>query len=78
MTDLTHTHCGFCVALALGKNSFIALPDNEGHSGLMLSKTVWPNPGDFMRSFIGIYIGEGNGTPLQYFCLENPMDRGAW
>ena len=20
----------------------------------------------------------GNGTPLQYFCLENPMDRGAW
>ena len=23
-------------------------------------------------------FGEGNGTPLQYFCLENPMDRGAW
>ena len=22
--------------------------------------------------------GEGNGKPLQYFCLENPMDRGAW
>ena len=22
--------------------------------------------------------GEGNGTPLQYSCLENPMDRGAW
>ena len=22
--------------------------------------------------------GEGNGTPLQYFCLENPKDRGAW
>ena len=21
---------------------------------------------------------EGNGTPLQYSCLENPMDRGAW
>ena len=21
---------------------------------------------------------EVNGTPLQYFCLENPMDRGAW
>ena len=21
---------------------------------------------------------KGNGTPLQYFCLENPMDRGAW
>ena len=25
-----------------------------------------------------LYIGEGNGSPLQYSCLENPMDRGAW
>ena len=25
-----------------------------------------------------IYCGEGNGTPLQYSCLENPMDRRAW
>ena len=24
------------------------------------------------------YYGEGNGTPLQYSCLENPMDGGAW
>ena len=23
-------------------------------------------------------IGEGTGTPLQYSCLENPMDGGAW
>ena len=23
-------------------------------------------------------LGEGNGNPLQYSCLENPMDRGAW
>ena len=22
--------------------------------------------------------GEGHGNPLQHFCLENPMDRGAW
>ena len=22
--------------------------------------------------------GEGNGNPLQYFCLENPMGRGVW
>ena len=26
----------------------------------------------------GISPGEGNGNPLQYSCLENPMDRGAW
>ena len=23
-------------------------------------------------------LGEGNGNPLQYSCLENPMNRGAW
>ena len=26
----------------------------------------------------GRSLGEGNGNPLQYSCLENPMDRGAW
>ena len=25
-----------------------------------------------------LYFGEGNGTPLQYSCLENPMNGGAW
>ena len=25
-----------------------------------------------------LLTGEGNGTPLQYSCLENPMDQGAW
>ena len=28
--------------------------------------------------FLEETIGEGNGTPFQYSCLENPMDRGAW
>jgi len=27
---------------------------------------------------LGRSPGEGNGNPLQYCCLENPMDRGAW
>ena len=27
---------------------------------------------------LGRSEGEGNGNPLQYSCLENPMDRGAW
>ena len=31
-----------------------------------------------MYILLGIYLGEGNGTPLQYSCLENPMDGGAW
>ena len=25
-----------------------------------------------------LLVGEGNGTPLQYSCLENPMDGGVW
>ena len=27
---------------------------------------------------LGLHSGEGDGTPLQYSCLENPMDGGAW
>ena len=27
---------------------------------------------------LGRYPGGGNGNPLQYFCLGNPMDREAW
>ena len=29
-------------------------------------------------SLLELLVGEGNGTPLQYSCLENPMDGGAW
>ena len=39
-------------------------PNNAGHSGLI--------PGT------GQSPGEGNGNPLQYSCLENPVARGAW
>ena len=28
--------------------------------------------------WIGLIYGEGNGNPLQYSCLENPRDGGAW
>ena len=31
-----------------------------------------------MKIGLGRSPGEGNGNPLQYYCLENPMDRGAW
>ena len=33
---------------------------------------------DMVKREIVNKIGEGNGTPLQYSCLENSMDRGAW
>ena len=31
-----------------------------------------------MIPWSGRFPGEGHGYPLQYSCLENPMDRGAW
>ena len=34
------------------------------------------NAGSIPRS--GRSPGEGHGNPLQYSCLENPMDRGGW
>ena len=33
---------------------------------------------DFILEGSKITSGEGNGTPLQYSCLENPIDGGAW
>ena len=31
-----------------------------------------------IKVYLALYFREGNGNPLQYCCLENPMDRGAW
>ena len=44
------------------------------------SKDPICNAGDVMGSIPGMgrSAGGGNGNPLQYSCLENPMDRGAW
>ena len=33
---------------------------------------------DNIYGLIELKHGEGNGNPLQYSCLENPMDGGAW
>ena len=36
------------------------------------------NMGDLGSTLAGRSPGEGNGNPLRYSCLENPMDGGAW
>ena len=45
-------------------------------------KNLPANAGDIrdMASIPGLgrFSGGGNGNPLQYSCLENPMDRGTW
>ena len=55
------------------------IPVEKGFPGTSDSKESACNVGDpgsvpgYRRS-----LGEGNGNLLQYSCLENPMDRGAW
>ena len=46
--------------------------------GSEVKVSAW-NAGD-LGSILGSVRspGEGNGNPVQYFCLENPTDRGAW
>ena len=47
-----------------GDSVVMNLPVNAEDVGLILG--------------LGRSSGEGNGNPLQYSCLGNPMDRGAW
>ena len=47
-----------------------------GGSEVKASASNAGDPGSIPGS--GRSPGEGNGNPLQYSCLENPMDRGAW
>ena len=49
--------------------------------GALVVKNLPANAGNIMRHEIpglGRAPGGGHGNPLQYSCLENPMDRGAW
>ena len=51
----------------------------RGFPGDSVVKTLPAKRGDIGSiSGLGRYPGGENGNPLQYSCLENPMDRGAW
>ena len=51
-------------------------------TGKTIALTIWTFVGKVMSLLFNtlsrFVIGEGNGTPLQYSCLENPIDGGAW
>ena len=50
-----------------------------GFSGVSDGKETTCNAGDLgSNSGLGSSPGGGHGNTLQYCCLENPMDRGAW
>ena len=54
-------------------------PILKGFPGGSVGKESACNAGDLgLIPGLGRSPGEGNGNPLQYSCLENPMDRGAW
>ena len=51
----------------------------EAFPGISDGKEFACNMGDLgLILMLGRSPGEGNGYPLQYSCLENPMDREAW
>ena len=53
--------------------------ESQGFPGGSDSKESACNSGDLGSiPGSGRFPEEGNGNPLQYFCLKNPMDRGAW
>ena len=52
--------------------SFLFLGGSDGKESAFSAGDVGLIPG------LGRSPGEGNGNPLQYFCLENSMDSGAW
>ena len=62
------------------------MPDIEllivGSQVVLVVKNLPANAGDRGEvgsvSELGRSPVEGHGNPLQYYCLENPMDRGAW
>ena len=57
-------------------NSYVSFVDFPG--GLDGKASVY-NAGDLGSiPGLGRSPGERNGNPLQYYCLENPMDKGAW
>ena len=53
-----------------------------GFSGGAVVKNLSANTGDMRETVsipgLGKSPGRAHGKPLQYSCLENPMDRGAW
>ena len=64
---------GMNLVISKSSNSFQDFPG--GSDGKVSAYNVG-DPGSIPG--LGRSSGEGNGNPLQWFCLENPMDEGAW
>ena len=58
------------------KTKILGLPDDSVEKNLPANAEDSGDVGSIPG--LGRSPGEGNGNPLRYSCLENPMDRGAW
>ena len=65
-----------CVCITTSSSSFHLLMDFPCSSVSKESACNAGDPGLIPGS--GRSLGEGNGSPFQYSCLESPMNRGAW
>ena len=75
----TPQHNACSVSLPFPGSSFSHVPHSLDFPGGSDGKVSARNAGDLGSiSGSGRSPGEGNGNPLQYSCLKNPMDRGAW
>ena len=61
--------------MALATGTFQAVAEVSASTSFHLLPLPHSLKNHTIRSHL---FGEGNGTPLQYSCLENPMDGGAW
>ena len=68
----------FLIGIADNRHDYMAVLLLAGFPGGSDGKESTNNAGDLGSiPELGRSPGEGNGNPLQYSCLENPMDRGA-
>ena len=79
MVSLPDLHLYNCFSNLSVPFTSINLEENMNFPGSSDGKASNHNVGDLGSiSGSGRFLGEGNGNPLQYSCLENPMDGGAW
>ena len=80
-TDDSLEGCLDCLLQALTQNSKLIFLGGGWGGGALVAQTVESacSAGDLgLMPGLGRFPGDGNGNPLQYSCLENPMDGGAW
>ena len=65
----------FSTSPSSGFSGLISFPCSPGDSQ---QPSLAPQFESINSLTLSLLYGEGNGTPLQYSCLENPMDGGAW